>query len=444
MAAAKEAVTVERYRTSALVGTIDEQMRAFEQIATNVSQLQLNGWGTVQKAKAACWLAQGAGMHPAIFIQNHYCMEIGGKLLVEPKWEFIVGMLQSRIPGFTWETLIETDDCAEVRMSDGKSTHTVRYTLADAKRQGLLTKTAWQSNSREMLFKQAVKRCGRRIGAAALMDLPVGLDGDSMEVGVEEAPNVAAEIEKAIADAPREERDAVDVPFEEAPSPSSTSPSDTPPTVSTSPSDPDANPLETPKERLARLIKKKYGPMSGQGMLERATWLYNESVKERTGVDPKEKPKKGGLGPIEAGQAADWLEAQMAKKDSREEPAAAAEPVPEVEDEPPPAEEAAAPEPEPPARAPSRLFEPTKEAAYDVLMDTVFRARKLFAPRQFIKEAPPDSNIFWFVDQDIFKEAGYTGSVKLQKAGEVVADVATLEQLRKILEKACDAKERGR
>src|SRR6267154_1717648 len=96
---------VVQYRSNALVGTLGEKVTAFDQIASNIAGLALNGWNTTQKAKAACWLADACGTHPATFMQNHYCLEMQGKLIVEPKWEYIVGVLQSRVPGFKFEIL---------------------------------------------------------------------------------------------------------------------------------------------------------------------------------------------------------------------------------------------------------------------------------------------------------------------------------------------------
>jgi len=338
--------------STALVGTMEERIKAFDHIAANLATLRLNGWDDVPKIKAACWLSDGAGMHPATFVQNHYCMVIQGKLMVEPKWEFVLGILQSRVPGFRFEVLEEKNESAKVRMSkppyDEGSTQTVEYTVADAKRQGLFGRggNMWTSgNTREGCFKQAVKRCARRLAAAALMDLPVGLDG--YEVGEAPAPTPAEALDDAIAKATGTTTgvtSAVDVAFEEEPAGD-----------------------DTPRSQ---------------------------------GAEPEAQP-----------------------------------PAPE-----PGSERAAAPADAP--KPQGRAVESAQDA-YDALMVTVARARKLFTGRKFILEAPPESGKFWFVDHPTLVESGTVESVRLQIAGEIVAPSAQIDQLNRILSAECDSKERG-
>lgn len=432
---------VDRSRMNALVGSLEERMRAFEQIAANIASLQLNGWSTVQKAKAACWLADAAGMHPATFMQNHWCMEIQGRLLVEPKWEFIVGVLQARVPGFKFEVLIETDDCAKVRMSAGNgNSQTVEYTLADAKRQGLLGRggNAWTTgNTREMCFKQAVKRAGRRLSSAALMDLPVGLEETEIVPALPEGreKSTATVIDEAIAK-------ATGVPAGEGSDPTPTTVG-----VAQGPSQPSEDAGETPRGKLFALLTRQYGKLSKQAALEKSSFLYNAMMKEETGVDPGETfTKPGHIGPVEAERIAKYLQGKM---EARQTAAGAPteggkEGAPAVGWKPDGTmarEDDAAPEaetaPEPEAAGPSL------SDAYAELMATVGRARKLFEPRRFVKEAPEGSGKLWYVDAATFQQAGDVTSVRLAVGPDVVAPVEKLVQLNAILAAACDEKERG-
>lgn len=446
---------VDRSRMNALVGSLEERMRAFEQIAANIASLQLNGWSTVQKAKAACWLADAAGMHPATFMQNHWCLEIQGRLMVEPKWEFIVGVLQARVPGFKFEVLIETDDCAKVRMSDGNgNSQTVEYTLADAKRQGLLGRggNAWTTgNTREMCFKQAVKRAGRRLSSAALMDLPVGLEETEIIPALPEGreKSTATVIDEAIAKATGAPAAGGDgqpaAPARDG---------------EQAPSQPSEDAGETPRGKLFALLTRQYGKLSKQAALEKSSFLYNAMMKEETGVDPGETfTKPGHIGPVEAERIAKYLQGKMearqtaagAPRVSGTEGAPAVARVSEVQgagitvawkpDGTMTREDDAAPEaetaPEPETAGPS------VSDAYAELMQTVGRARKLFEPRRFVKEAPEGSGKLWLVDQATFQQAGDVTSVRLAVGPDVVAPVEKLVQLNAILAAACDEKERG-
>lgn len=433
---AKEAAVVvvpDRTRLSGLVGTIEERILAFEQIAANLATLALNGWKNAQMCKAACWLADGAGMHPAVFMQNHYCMEIQGKLLVEPKWEFVVGVLQSRLPGFKWTVDVETDDCAEVTMSDASGNkHTVRYTLADAKRQGLLGRggNMWTSgNTREGCFKQAVKRCGRRIGAAALMDMPVGLDGYEMADAEVVGPTPAQVLDEAVSKAAANE--PVDVPFvEEA----------------------EAGPEpKSARIRLETAIRRYYGPLSKDILAEKVAVIFNAMVKERTGEDPKASFRHGEVGPVDAERMIEYIEAKIALRGKK----AAGKGAPESRNDqgtatPDPAEPAADEDEAPLAEAPAAEAAPpaaseaelSQQAAFDALMGTVHRARKLFK-RDFVQSSPKNKHVYYFTDQQTFQQAGLADVVKLQRGPDIVAPVRLLEQLNAILSAACDAKERG-
>jgi hypothetical protein len=435
-AAAPAQVVAYRPQSNALSGSLDEKLRAIEQIAANLAGLALNGWNNATRCKAACWLADGAGMHPAVFIQNHYVMEIQGKLLVEPKWEFIVGTLQSRVPGFKFEVLEEEDDHAKVRMSDGRNEHTVSYSVEDAKRQGLLGRggNMWTAgNTREGCLKQAIKRCGRRLSSAALMDLPVGIDGyQVLEAEPERSkPATAAEaIDGALAkagvktmpaDSPR------DVAFEEVGS--------EPEGLGNDPEPPfgedlmrELKQLDAAKvrARLVETIRKFYGSLSNQLISEKVAFLYNAMIEERTGSNPNAKfTKTNPIGPVEAAEVIVYVTGKMREKNG------APKPEPEAtheEDEAPPEEEA----------------ERTTEKAYDQLMETVFRARRLFPDRQFIQEHPAGSGKFWFTDRTTLREVGEQNSVLVQKGSEVLIPIDRLDAFARVLGATCDEKERAR
>jgi hypothetical protein len=437
MAAAKETkgtalvATPDRSRLGALVGTIEERIRAFDQIAANLASLQLNGWDTVQRIKAACWLSDGAGMHPATFVQNHYCMTVQEKLIVEPKMEFILGVLQSRIPGFRFVIEEEEDDHAKVWMTDGKSEVRKSYDLDDARRLGLFSRRGNMLTggaTREWCLKQAVKKAGRMIGAAALMDLPVGLDTYEIADGAAPAPTPTEAIDAAIEKATGK---PVDVEFEEESAGDDTPRSSGARSEAQSPapavgSERAAAPaFKNPRIRLAKLMFERFGNLSKAETAAKVSELYNAMMQVRTGV-PHEGTAK--IGPIEAEQLIAYIEGLGGSK-TADAPMATSSAGPQ-----PP--EAEAPEPEREAN------DRTTADAYIELMGTVLRARKLFG-RKFVQEAPEGSGKYWFVDLATFSQAGEAASVKLQVGPDVVAPIEKIEQLNRILGAACDFKERG-
>jgi hypothetical protein len=276
-----------------------------------------------------------------------------------------------------------------------------------------------------MCLKQAIKRCGRRLSSAALMDLPVGLDGYEAAGDAAPPPPTAAEaIARVVNEA--EGKAAVEAEYE---------------VVQAEP--------EPPRVRLFAALTRIYGKLSKDVAAEKVALLYNEMMKEQTGVDPKMKfTKSAGIGPIEAEQLVAYLDARTGN--ATRSPAltgasgltgpsgpAEANAAPPDEDEAPEAEQ----------EAPDRTTEGAQKesswnAAYDALMGTVLRARKLFG-RKFVQESPPGSGKYWFTDQQTFAQAGHEASVKLQVGPNVVAPMELLEQLNRILAEACDTKERG-
>lgn len=426
---------------NAIVGTIDERIRAFDQIAANLAGIALNGWDSVQKMKAGCWLADGKGEHPAVFIENHYVMLIKGRLTIEPKWEYMVRKLKETVPGFRFKVLIETDDCAKVWMSDGVDQHEVEYSLSDAKRQGLLGRgeNAWTTGStREMCLKQAVKRCARRIGVGRSslpwVDVEMALPDDH------EAPDAGVAAERAISDAVLVD----DVPAVEAGADDEGAAPSRPPAT---PPDseghtPPPEPKKDPLLRLSTMLVKMYGKQPSKVALEKASLIYNEMMKEATGVEHSWNFKStADIGPVQAQQMVDYLAARKAAPKGRatvaESPTGDTEvpPAPEAQDEPPPAE------------APPDASRDLNDD-YDDFMVLVKRAKKLFHsdahPRRFVTEAPPGSGKMWFVDQATFSQVGKTASVKLSDQGEVAMSQQDLQALNRILSADCDTAERGR
>lgn len=377
-----------------LVGSIDEQIRAFDQISANMATLQMNGWDTVQKCKAACWLAHGKQEHPAVFIENHYVMLIKGRLTVEPKWEYMVRKLKETVPGFRFKVLEEDAQGAKVSMSDGVDTHEVGYTLEDARRQGLLGRgeNAWTTGStREMCLKQAVKRAARRLGVGRAAPW-VEVEGLALP---EPEPSGAVVVEDetaAVASAPA----STGTPPEPAP----------------------VAAVDNPIAALSVALVKLYSKQSKAVMLEKASFVYNQMMREQTGTDPRRAFMRADqIGPVEAQQMVDYLA-------QRKEPAPGQPLAPGgiAAEEPPPAESA--------------------DVDYDTFSVTINRAKKLFG-RKFVAEYPIDSGKFWFVDQATFAQAGKTASVKLMDKGEVVVSQPDLQQLNRILAADCDAAERG-
>lgn len=422
---------------------MDDRIRAYQQIASNLSTLQLNGWDTAQKCLAACWLAHGSGMHPAVFMQNNYSMILKGRLVIEPKWQFLVAMLQSRVPGFVFKVLDEGEKSATVEMSDGRNTHKVTYTLEDARRQGLLGReNAWTSgNTREMCLGKAIKRCAWRF-PGALMDLPLG-DYDETEMEQTNGqPSPTQAIDEAIEGATKPQVE--DATFQEIPAESPTTSQIRkdvdeianlgPELVSGSaPAKPEA-PKQSPRQRLYATLVRWYGGALNKDLVaEKASFIYNEMMKERTGNDPKVTFQPGQIGPVEAEQLIEYLEKRIATKGLNGAKAQAP-----AQDDAPPAEEATEPE-----RASEQGPEyRTAATAYEEFHVTIARAKKLFG-RKYLVENPPGSGKWWFTDQPTFSQAGEASVLLLVKDGAPVVPMEKIDQLNRILAAACDERERG-
>lgn len=419
----------------ALTGSLDEKVRAFEQMATAMAQLQLNGWDNVQKCKAGFWLADGVGEHPAVFIQNHYVMQIKGRLTVEPKWEYMVRKLKETVPGFRFEVMEESDELVTIKMGDGVDSHVVTYSVEDARRQGLFGRgeNAWTTGStREMCFKQAAKRAARRLGVGRAtpwvemsMEDFAEAEGDLDAKGAVEREISGAVVEDqagAVSSDPDGARRAAQ-PGDGASNPASSSKGAT-------------VPAERPAiMRLSDALVKMYGKQPKAVMLEKATLVYNEMVKANTGTDPRTTFRKvEDIGPVDAENMIEFLANRGGPEQAKPVPSSSGNGSAITEpaaDEPPPAESADESEPE------------SEGDEYEHFMMAVKRAKKVFG-RKFLVEAPPQSESWWFIDQTTFGQAGHTQSVHVMKGGEVLLGADVLRQLTKIMLTDCDTQERGR
>jgi hypothetical protein len=173
-----------------LQGTLEERVRAFQVISTAISASgMMSGWDTPAKVMSGCWRADALGVHPAMFMDGVHPMEFEGKngqkkVAMSPRWEFEHALLSARLPGFDFEVVEETETACEIIFkADGRSDQRVRYTIEDAKRQGLYGRNAnYQTSPKEMLWKQCWHRGGDRIGAHVLMGLSSALQemGDTL------------------------------------------------------------------------------------------------------------------------------------------------------------------------------------------------------------------------------------------------------------------------
>jgi len=413
---------------TAIVGTLDEKARAFQQIASAASSgLFPAGYDTVPKILAASWFGDGLGVHPTIYMEGIQPVQFGGKTVREPKWEFVNALLRSRLPGFDFTVLEESDTACEIEFfAAGRKSQKSKYTMQEAVKQGLAgpsgrNRDGYEKNARKMLWKQCFKMGADRIGADVLAGLPA-MSFDTEDVSVS-APTPAQAIESAIAKATGK---PVDVPFEEE----AEQVANIGGVLEHIPAEPPAEP-ESARVRLAGAVKRRYGNLSKAVLSEKVNLLYNVMIEEQTGVNPKQEfTAKRPIGPVEAEQLITYLDETRKKKPNGGNGQA------ENVEEAPAAEET--PEPETNETAGGT----TLVESYDNLMGTVLRARKLFG-RKFIQEAPPESGKYWFVDQLTFAQAGYKASVKMQVGPDIVAPPELLEQLNCILSEACDAKERN-
>ncbi len=391
----------------AIHGTIAERIAAFDQIAANLAGLALNGWDTVQKAKAACWLADARRMHPAEFMENHYVLVVKGRLTIWPRWKYVLRVMKETLPGFRYKVESEADDHATVWVTDGTDEHRVTYSLEDARRQGLLGRegNAWTSGStREMCLARATTRACDRLGGASRSawletETPI----------TEPAPEPHDELQRAITGP-----DHDPVPAPEAM----------------------AEPYDDPRTLLSERIEAIYGKLTKAAALGKASFLYCEMMKEETGQDPGTKFKRADhIAPDTAQRMVAWLDRRG--RESPMLPSDDAQPPPR-EPDPPPLDD----EPMPPAAH-----------AHAALMAVVLRARKTVG-RDFVKEAPPGSRAFWYTHLETLRQLGTVSnvvngreyppdtSILLMKDGEPQIEPRIMARLTRVLSDFVDAHER--
>lgn len=419
---------------TAIVGTLDEKVRAFAQMASCASSGMFPaGYDTIQKIIAAGWFGDGLNVHPTVYMEGIQPVQFGGKTVREPKWEFVNALLRSRLPGFDFTVHEESDEACEIEfVATGRKPQRAKYTMAEAVSQGLAgpngrNRDGYAKNARKMLWKQCFKMGADRIGS----DVLAGLPAMSFEIEPSDdsgrQPSTAETINEAINKAINKAT-AIDVEEVEAgddtprsSSAGSEAQAPAPAVGSERPAAPAPFTEDSPRLRLNALLTRFYGKLSKDTMAEKVNLLYNAMMKEQSGVDPNVRFKKGDIGPVEAEQLIAYLEARMEKDKGAAAPAPADGDAPEAEREERPR---------------------TAQDAYDDLMTTIHRARKLFG-RKFIQEAPPGSAKFWFTDLATFSQVGYEASVKLQVGPDVVAPMEKIEALNRILSEACDSKERA-
>ncbi len=372
---------------------------------------------TVDAAVALMLLCQAEGIHPMLAMRRWDIIQ-GRPAL---KTDAMLAEFQKRGGKVKWLRLDNEVAEAEFMAFGLEAPVRIKFDTEDAKRAGLLTKDNWVKYPRPMrrarVISEGVRTADPGVNAGVYTTEEVQ---DFDESPRRNGPSPAAAIQEAIEETTASEKSvAVDVPFtEEAAEPA--------------PAPPEPNPLMTAREKLPGLLHRFYGPMNIKVMGEKAVDIHNLLIEQETGKNPNLKPTKGGLTNPQAEKVVAYLEAKLAAKEA-----------PGPKDGAPAIEDDEAPPVEGLFEAPAPAAEVTPLALYEKLWLTVVRARKLFPPREFIKEAPPESGVFWFVDQEVLKVAGHSAAIKMQKAGSVATPVATLTQLTEILTAECDKQERG-
>jgi len=366
-----------------ITGSLPEKMLAFKQMMSDLSMSGIAppGWESAQKIAMACWMGDALGMHPVLVMQNHHVATFNGKLMIEPKWEFMLGLVRARLPGFWYETVEESDEKFEAIFHRGKESHRVTYTQEDAQRQGFAVKDTYKTHSREMFLKQGMKRGLKRIASDVLM-------GFSAEIEVENdaAAPLAAAAQLEAAGAPAVEAQAI---------------------------------LDY-REALSKLIDRVWGAgkvVKKETKLQVCNVTLKQMAKEQGEPAPPPLKNAAELSPFAAKSIHDYLAAKypegatakvddLAGNGAQEAPAATgrgeAPPAsPPVEEAPPALEAAAAPPPPVKATESDEARERDEaDGRIDTLMAVVREAQKKLPGRTFVKEAPAGSKKFWLVDAD--------------------------------------------
>ena len=387
-----------------IAGDLQATIQAFSELSAALAQLKINGWDTVPKCKSACWISHGLQVHPAVFMNNCWVMELqGGKLSIEPMWPFVIDLMTSRLPGFQWKVLHEGPDYCEVWMKYGANEHQYKYSIEDAQRQKLVggAKTnAWSGgNTREMLKAKAVKRCADMIGGGVMSGLPPMLPEVEAAAEPPKALPSAAEVfssgpaDPAIADAPRQLSVVLNVLYGKS-----------------------YKDGVVPKDEKLKLVGRIYSQMSG-AMTMFATWEQVSPGDCRLMLDwlkkkyPDTKLPEGGEAEGEPAALVNTAEVAGGK--------AAATPAAGGTDAAPPAEEVAVPLEEEAAPPADPLVEAGRNAAEDedgkftTVLFLVNRAKKTHANRNWLREVPVGSGRWYFIDSVIGRRLGFKSAPKL-------------------------------
>lgn len=403
-----------------IMGEIKDRVAAYNEIAANMAPLAINGWAKVSDCKAACWMADALGCHPAMFMQGNWCATINGKLTVEPKVEFVLGIIRSRVPGFVLEITDESEDGVTCTMSaPGLGKMSLRYDSAWARRQGFAGKDTYKNNPREMHLKQCVKKLADRFASHVLMGMP-GFDFS------DEAP----------------------------PAPPTALPPSGAEVV-------DAAPAPDPVDGLSKMIdqlwngKKKMATVNKLRVVNAITKQMHSQERGYKSIDE--------VTPLEAQEMLDWLTAKYPKghiprggeQDADAAPsedeargeggagaavgadAPAAASSPSEEESVPLSEPEPEPEPEP-TPEPERKPNPDEDVLTLLAMAT--RATKTHKGRIFVKKGPysksKSGEALYFVDYAIMTDLGWTAGKAIQADGVQVVDPAVCARLVKSMREA--------
>lgn len=410
-----------------ITGTPAEKLAQWKDFAANMSEslIAINGWTTAAQYRTACWMADGQGVHPSAFVNGHWLFQVrGNRNVVEPKFEYVVGLMRARIPGFRMKVVEKSGDRAVVWMTNGVDEHTETYTKEYATKQGLFGKDTYTQNDQDQLFKQCVKRCADVIGSHVTMGLPDLADQREFE-------------------------------------------STTKPTPVGSPSLPAAAVPAAPLNEVAllgdfigRIYKIPSGKANVGAKLAKAALVMTEmrgakveytKADQLAPSDAKEireflekkydengNPRAGANGAPAAESSGGGQQPTEAKAAGTDAPAAAPTREPGDDDEIPPSMYDNDAPPAEEEQAPDSMAADLAEldGKLATLREVAKSAQKSHPGVTFIKESPAGSGVWWFVYKPVNDALGQSDSPKLEKAGAqtVSADLcrALVREMRKI------------
>ena len=171
-------------RTDLLINT--EQCDVLDRVAEWVVQGGIGGFKNVQQAKATMILALAEGIPIGKAIHEYNV--INGRLAL--KSEAMLARFQNA--GGRIEYAVYTDEKVTASAHHQKGgALTVTWTLADAKRAGLLSNPNWAKHPRAMLKARAVSEAVRAVYPACLTGVPV--EEEAYEITAEQIPQRGTE-----------------------------------------------------------------------------------------------------------------------------------------------------------------------------------------------------------------------------------------------------------